>query len=96
MGAGSVHVGSLLELAVFVYALFYENLFKRGKVELFLQFVPAYLEFASQQPHGMVYRIAQHVAHRKELRLVVLYDAAVRRYVYLAVRECVKSVKCLV
>ena len=91
-----VHVGSLLKLAVFVDALLDEYLFERREVELLEQLMLAYLELLAQQGHGAVGRVAQHVVHGQELRLVVFDYAAVGRDVYLAVGEGVEGVDGLV
>ena len=88
--------GALLKFAVLVYAFLDEDFLKRGEVELLLQFVLADFKLLAEKTHGVVNRIAQHVAYRKELRLVVFYDAAVGRYVDFAVREGVQGVDGLV
>ena len=91
-----IHVRSLFELAVLVYAFLNEYLLKRGEVELFEQFALAYLEFLAEQVLGVIYRMAEHVADSEELRLVVLDDAAVGRDVHLAVGEGIEGVERLV
>ena len=96
IGAGGVHVGSVLEGAALVDALLDENLLQRAEVQLFEQFAAPYLQFAAQQVHGVVYGVAQHVADGEKLRFVVLNHAAVGRDVHLAVGEGVEGVDGLV
>ena len=75
--AGGVHVRGLFELAVLVDALFDEYFFERGEVQAFHDFATAYLEFAAKQGQGVVYGLAQHVAHGEEVGLLSVDDAAV-------------------
>ena len=96
MSHGGVHVGRILEALVLVDALLDEYAFERGEEQLFEKLAAPYLEFLAQQAHGAVNRVAQHVAHGEEARLVVLYHAAVGRQVYLAVGEGIQRVDGLV
>ena len=63
---------------------------------MFLKFGLAYLQLTAQQSHCSIGTVAQHIADGKETWLVVLDNAAVWRYVYLAVGECVQGIYCLV
>ena len=94
--AGGVHVRGLFELAVLVDALFDEYFFERGEVQAFHDFATAYLEFAAKQGQGVVYGLAQHVAHGEEVGLLSVDDAAVGRDAHLAVGEGVEGVDGLV
>ena len=87
MCACSVHVGSVLEFLVLIYALLDEYLFERREVQLFEQLRLAYLEFLAYECLCALHRTAQHVADGEELWFVVLYHAAVWRYVHLAIGE---------
>ena len=87
---------SLLELLLLVDALLDEDALQRREEELLLKFSLAYLQLAAQEAHSRVGRVAQHVAHGEEARLVVFDDTAVGRDVYLAVGEGVERVDSLV
>ena len=89
-------VGSLLEAALLVHALFDEDALQRGEEELFLQLTLADEQLLAQQAHGAVGAVAQHVADGEEARFVVLDDAAVGRDIDLAVREGIEGVDGLV
>ena len=65
-------------------------------MQLLQQLVAANLQFLSDEAHGAVYRVAQHVAHSKELRFVVLDDTAVGRDIHLAVGKGIERVDGLV
>ena len=94
--ASCVHRGGILEGLAFVDALLNENLFQRAEVQLFQQFVAAYLQFLAQQVHRVVHVVAQHIADGEEFRRVVFDDAAVGRDVVLAVAEGIEGVDGLV
>ena len=96
MLAHGVNVGRLFKLLVLVYAFLDENLFERGKVQLFKQFTLSYLKLLAQEVLCVFGAVAQHVAHGEELGLIVLYDAAVRRDVHLAVGEGIERIERLV
>ena len=96
MFADGVDVGRLLELLVLVDALLDENFLQRREVQLFQQLALADFQFLAYQVLCAVHRVAQHVADGEELRLVVLDDAAVGRYVDFAVREGIQRVQRLV
>ena len=96
MFAHRVDVRCLLKFPVFIDALLDEDLLQRAEVQLLQQFVAFDLQFLSDEAHGAVHRVAQHVAHGEELRLVVLNHAAVGRDVHLAVGKRVERVDGLV
>ena len=75
--AGGIHVGCHFKFAVFIDTFFDKNLFQRSKVQLFLQLVLSDFQFFTQQPHGAVGRVSQHIADGEEFRLFVFNDAAV-------------------
>ena len=81
----SIHIRSVLKAFVFVYSLFDKYLFERCKVQLFQKFPFAYLKFLLYKSFRAVNGMAQHIAHRKELRFVIFYNATIRRDVHLAV-----------
>lgn len=87
---------ALLELALLVDALLYEDAFERREEELLFQLALSDHQFASEQSHGAVNAMSEHIAHGEELRLVVLDDAAVGRYVDFAVAESIEGIHRLV
>ena len=60
------------------------------------QLALANLQFLTNQVLGTVHRVAKHIAHRQELRLVVLNHATVRRNVDFTVREGIERIQRLV
>ena len=94
--AGSVHALGLFKLLVLIDAFLDEYLLQRGEVQAFHDFAPANLQLAAQQGLGVVHRLAQHVAHRQEVGLLVVYHAAVGRYAHLAVGKGIEGVDGLV
>ena len=96
MLAHLVYVGCLLELLVLIDTLLDENLFQRLEVQLLQQLVLAYLQFLTDEVLGTLGTVYQQVAHGKELRFVVLDDAAVRRDANLAVGKGIERIERLV
>ena len=72
MFADGIYIGRLLEFLVLIDALLYENLLQRQEVQLFQEFILAYLQFLADKVLGAVCRMAQHIAYGEELRFVVL------------------------
>ena len=54
------------------------------------------VQLLAQKFECIVYRFLQHCAYRKEVRLVVIDNAAVGRDVDLAVGKCVKCIYCFI
>ena len=81
---------------LFVYALLDEDTFQAGEEQLFLQFGFLYFQFPLQQILGVVNRQFQQVTYRGEDWMFILDNAAVGRYIHLAVGESVQGVNRLV
>ena len=84
-----VHIRSLFKLLFLIDALLNEYPFETGKEELFEQFAPSNLQFLAQKSHRSVHSMAQHIADRKETRLVVFDNTTVGRDVYLTITESI-------
>ena len=72
MFADGIDIGRLLEFLVLIDSLFDEDLLQRQEMQLFQEFVLADFEFLADKVFGAVCGVAEHVAHREELRFVVL------------------------
>ena len=96
MGIDRLKRLALLKLTVLVDAFLYENALQRCEIELFAHFAELYLQFPPQKRAGAVGTMAEQLAHRKEMRLVVLNHAAVGRNGHLAVGEGIKRIDGLV
>ena len=96
MFANGVDIRCLFELLVLIDTLLDEYLLQRAEMQLLLQFALANLQFLADEVFRAVYRVSQHVADGQELRLMVADDAAVGRYVNLAVGKGVERVERLV
>ena len=83
---------ALLILLVLIDALLDEYFLERGVEQAFTQLSALNLELALQQVLGGVHTVAQHVAHRQEMRLAVGNHAAVWRNAHLAVGKGVERV----
>ena len=83
---------ALLEFALLVDAFLDEDAFERGEEKLFFQLAFSDHQFATEQSHGAVNAMSEHIAHGEELRLVVLDDAAVGRDVDFAIAEGIECI----
>ena len=77
MFANGINIGCLFEFLVFIDAFLDEDTLQTLEVQLFLQLSLADLQFLTDEVLGAVDRVAQHIAHGEELRLVILDDTTV-------------------
>ena len=83
----SVDVFRHFELSFLVYAFFDEDSFEGVEEELFQKFGSMNLQFFAEKVLGVVNRMSEYVAHRKEDGFVVGNDATVGRYADFAIGE---------
>ena len=86
----------VLILLILIDALIDEDALQRGVVQLLQQLLAVNHQLLPQQAARLLNAVAQHVAHRKELRRAVVDYAAVGRDAHLAVGEGVEGVERLV
>ena len=96
MGAGSVHVRGLFELAVLVDPFFDEDLFERSEVQALLNLPALYLQLAAQDVPRAADGAAEQLADGEEVGLLLVDDAAVGRDAHFAIGEGVERVDGLI
>ena len=94
--AGSIHRLGILELLILIDALFDEDLFQCGKMKGLHQFAPADESFLLQQVQRRIYIPAQHIADRKETRLLLVNHTTVGRDADFAVGTGIEGIYGLV
>ena len=93
---GSIGVLCILEWFTFIDAFLDEYLFQRTEVQLLQEFVATDFQLTLDQALGVIDRTAQHIAHRKELRQMLVDNAAVRADADFAIREGIEGIDGLI
>ena len=96
MFACGIHVLSLFELLVLVDTLFDEDFLQRSEMQGLQRFVALDVQFLTKQRKCIVYRLTEYRTDRKEMRLLVVDDAAVGRNIHLTVGKGIQGIECLV